>query len=70
MRFSTTRAFGGRFAFAHVVPGDYFVAAIDERRMDDWPSEAMLKALVPIAAPITIGPAKAQRLTLQLGSVR
>ncbi len=70
MRFSTTRAIGGRFAFAHVVPGDYFVAAVDERRMDEWPSEAMLKALVSIAAPVTIGPGQAQRLTLQLRPMR
>ena len=44
-RFSSARTDGGAYTFPAVIPGDYIVAAVDERRMEDWPSATFLESI-------------------------
>jgi hypothetical protein len=62
--FARTRSLDGTYRFGHLVPGDYFIAAVDERRMDAWPRAAFLEAAAKLASPVRIAPG--ERRTLQL----
>ena len=65
--FVRTRSLDGTFRFGHLVPGDYFIAAVDERRMDDWPRAGFLEAVAKQASPVRIatGEPRTLKLTLQ-----
>jgi hypothetical protein len=41
----STRAWKGRFTFDHLPPGEYYVTAMDEAKMEDWPSVSLLDRL-------------------------
>jgi len=62
--FARTRSLDGTYRFGHLVPGDYFIAAVDERRMGDWPRAGFLESIAKRASPVRI--AAGQGLTLQL----
>jgi hypothetical protein len=55
-RFAMTRALGGKYRFESLIPGDYFLTAVDERRMDAWPEAAFLESLQSAAARIRVEP--------------
>jgi hypothetical protein len=65
--FKRTRSLDGAYRFEHVVPGNYFIAAVDERRMGDWPRVAFLDALAKQASLVRVAPGESRtvRLTLQ-----
>jgi len=54
----------GRFQLPAVIPGEYFVAALDERDLDDWPSLATLKQISARATRLRIAAAARQEVTL------
>ena len=65
--FERTRSIDGTYRFEHLVPGDYFVAAVEERRMGSWPHAAFLEASATRALRVRIAPGERRtlRLTLQ-----
>jgi len=64
--FRRTRSLNGTYRFAHIQPGDYFVAAVDERRMGDWPRREFLESLTKHAAPLRVVGGESQTLTLKV----
>ena len=64
--FAQTRSLDGTYRFEHLVPGDYFIAAVDERRMGDWPLAAFLEVIAKQAAPVRIAPGESRTLKLTL----
>jgi hypothetical protein len=68
--FARTRSLDGTYRFEHVVPGDYFIAAVDERRMDDWPRAGFLEAVAKQASPVRIAPGQPRTLKLTLHALR
>jgi hypothetical protein len=64
--FARTRSLDGTYRFQHLVPGDYFVAAVDERRMGDWPRAGFLEAVAKQASPVRIVPGEPRTLPLTL----
>ena len=64
--FAQTRSLDGTYRFEHLVPGDYFIAAVDERRMGDWPRTAFLEVIAKQAAPVRIAPGESRTLKLTL----
>ena len=64
--FARTRSLDGTFRFAHLVPGDYFIAAVDERRMGDWPGTRFLEAIAKQASTVHIAAGESQTLKLTL----
>ena len=64
--FTRTRSLDGTYRFEHLVPGDYFVAAVDERRMDDWPRAGFLEAIAKQASAVRIVRGEPRSLTLTL----
>jgi hypothetical protein len=69
-RFARVLVRGGRYAFPSLVPGDYFVAALDEREIEDWPSAALLKTIAAGAVRLRVTPGSQQTLTLPLLRVK
>jgi hypothetical protein len=65
-RYVSTRATGGRFRFSALLPGDYFVVAVDEREMENWPAEPMLRGLSQLATRTRVASGTAQTLSLEL----
>lgn len=65
-RFATTRALQGKYTLDRLIPGEYLVAAVDERRMDDWPSATLRRALQATATRIRVEKGSQQTLTLVL----
>jgi hypothetical protein len=65
-RFLALRTNSGDYAIDRVVPGDYFVAAVDDAVLAGWPSLDVLGRLAAVALPITLvsGQHRAQPLTL------
>jgi hypothetical protein len=45
-------------------PGDYFVAAVDETLMDDWPAPALLDLIARSATRITLSLGETRTLPL------
>jgi hypothetical protein len=66
LAFARTRSLDGTYRFAHLVPGDYLIAALDERRMGDWPRAEFLEAIAKQASPVRIGPGEPRTLKLIL----
>jgi hypothetical protein len=64
--FARTRSLDGTYRFGHIVPGDYFIAAVDERRMGDWPRARFLEAIAKQASPVRIAPGESRILNLTL----
>jgi Carboxypeptidase regulatory-like domain len=64
--FARTRSLDGTYRFGHLVPGDYFIAAVDERRMHDWPRPGFLEAIARQASPVRIVPGEPRTLKLTL----
>jgi len=64
MRFAMIRALNGQFEFRHLIPGDYFVAAVDERTMDAWPSVGFLTQVAAVAARIRMVAGQSQEVAL------
>lgn len=64
--FARTRSLDGTYRFEHLVPGDYFIAALDERRMGDWPRARFLEAIAKQASPVRIAPGESRTLELTL----
>ena len=64
--FARTRSLDGTYRFEHLVPGDYFVAAVDERRMGDWPRAVFLEAVAKQASAVRIAPGEPRTLQLTL----
>jgi hypothetical protein len=64
--FARTRSLDGTYRFEHLVPGDYFIAAVDERRMGDWPRAGFLEAIAKRASPVRIAPGEPRTLELTL----
>jgi hypothetical protein len=64
--FQRTRSLDGTYRFAHILPGDYFVAAVDERRMAGWPRREFLESLTRQAAPLRVTGGESQTLILKL----
>jgi len=60
--FARARSLDGTYRFAHFVPGDYFIAALDERRVHDWPRAAFLESLAVHAPPVRINPGEARTM--------
>jgi hypothetical protein len=58
----------GEFAFAHLPPGDYFIAAIDDEDAQMWRDPAHLKALTAQATRVTV--VAHTPLTVNLTSVK
>jgi hypothetical protein len=48
------RAWNGRFKIDHLPPGEYYVTAMDDARMEDWPSTSFLERIRGGATRITI----------------
>ena len=70
MGYPTTRAVGGSFRLAGVIPGDYLIAAVDDARLDDWPTESLLRDLQSLATPVTVSRGSVQTLVLELRRAR
>jgi len=66
MGFARMRSLDGTYRFVHLVPGDYFVAAVDERRMGDWPRQSFLESIAKEVSPAHIAPGKPLTLKLTL----
>jgi hypothetical protein len=66
LRFQTSRALRGVYDFPSVPVGDYFLAALDERTMDEWPSAAFLGRIAATATPVTVKPGAALVVLLML----
>jgi len=66
IRFALDRAIGGKYQFLHLIPGEYFLVAVDERQMGAWPSAAMLKTLATRATPVRVEAGKALTIPLVL----
>jgi hypothetical protein len=66
MRFPLDRAIGGKYRFPHLIPGEYFLVAVDEREMGAWPSETMLRTLATRATPVRVQAGKALTVPLLL----
>ena len=66
---TTAVAQNGTFAI-DVRPGQYFVAAIDEARLDDWRREATIAALAAQATRVTLARGDTARQDLRLATVR
>lgn len=64
--FARARSLDGTYRFGHLVPGDYFIAAVDERRMGDWPRAGFLEAIAKHASPVRIAPGEPRTLKLTL----
>jgi hypothetical protein len=64
--FARTRSLDGAYRFGHLVPGDYFIAAVDERRIGDWPRAAFLEAIAKQASAVRIAPGEPRSLKLML----
>ena len=64
--FLRTRSLDGTYRFEHVVPGDYLIAAVDERRMGDWPRAEFLEAIATRASRVRILPSQPRTLVLTL----
>ena len=64
--FLRTRSLDGTYRFEHVVPGDYLIAAVDERLMDDWPRTEFLEAIAKRASRVRIVPGEPRTLMLTL----
>jgi protocatechuate 3,4-dioxygenase beta subunit len=64
--FARTRSLDGTYRFRHLVPGDYFIAAVDERRMGNWPRARFLEAIAKPASPVRIAPGQSRALQLTL----
>jgi hypothetical protein len=63
--YRTVQAIGGDFRFWGIMPGEYLVAAVDGRDMDEWPSESMLRRLEPRATPVRITRGTGQTISLE-----
>jgi len=64
--FERTRSLDGTYRFEHLVPGDYFIAAVDERRMGDWPRKGFLESIAKQASFVRITPGELRTLKLTL----
>jgi hypothetical protein len=60
-----TRAEDGRFTLEQIVPGEYFVAAIDEAAMADWPTPSFLEWVASRATRITLTEGERRTLALE-----
>jgi hypothetical protein len=54
----------GTYALHGMPPGDYFVAAVDETLMDDWPAPALLDLIARSATRITLSLGETRTLPL------
>jgi hypothetical protein len=66
-RFRTTRSStSGEYRLTPLPAGDYYVVAVDARRMNDWTNREFLAAVAPLATRVsaTWGDVKTQHLTL------
>ena len=68
--FARTRSLDGTYRFEHLVPGDYFIAAVDERRMGDWPRAGFLETVAKQASPVRIATGEPRTLKLTLQTLR
>jgi hypothetical protein len=66
--FERTRSLDGTYRFEHLVPGDYYVAAVDERRMGDWPRARFLETIAKQASPVRIAHDEPRTLKLTLST--
>jgi hypothetical protein len=64
--FARRRSLDGTYRFEHLVPGDYFIAAADERTMGEWARAGFLEAVVKQASPVRIAPGEPRTLKLTL----
>ena len=64
--FRRTRSLDGSYRFDHVVPGDYLITAVDERRMGDWPRAEFLEGIAKRASRVRILPGEPRTLVLTL----
>jgi hypothetical protein len=56
----------GRYAIDSLLPGDYLVVAVPYLDDGFWQDVAVLRALKPLASPVTVGPREQLALTLQV----
>jgi protocatechuate 3,4-dioxygenase beta subunit len=66
LRFKTERALLGVYRFSSIMPGDYFFAAVDERRMDDWPALKFLESIAAGASRVRIASGELRTLPLKI----
>jgi hypothetical protein len=55
----------GRYTIDGLPPGDYYVNAVDETLVDDWPAHFVLQALVPGAALLQLGPGETRTVDVR-----
>ena len=60
----------GAFTLTGVMPGLYLVAAIRDEEAADWPDEAFLARIAPLASSVQIGAGAQTTIRLRLGSPR
>jgi hypothetical protein len=60
----------GAFTIRNLLPGDYFVVAIDAALADNWQSPESLENLSRLATRITIGANEDRSLDLRMVEVR
>jgi len=58
----------GAFAFRSVVPGTYFVAAVSEAALDDWPVPSSLEELARVARLVTVRAREMAMIDLERGT--
>ena len=65
----TERSPDGSYAFTGLAAGEYYVAAVDDAMLADWPSPALLRKLVDLATRVQVGPSERRvvNLTSRIG---
>lgn len=62
----TTASASGTFQFRDVIPGEYFVVAVPEPRLDDWPVASLLDELGRDARRVTVPTGSTTMLELEV----
>jgi hypothetical protein len=61
-----TASDSGTFRFQDVIPGEYFVVAVPELRLDDWPVPSLLEELAGDALRVTVSIGSTTMLELEV----
>jgi hypothetical protein len=65
LRFISTRASRGTYFFGSVLPGDYYLAAVDEQVTAAWPSTAVLEQIAARATRLVVSTGRAYFVSLE-----